>query len=216
MAWRFFTAGGVAKTGEYVELAANAVTSAKILDGTIVNADISASAGITNAKLATPGWAKLGTFTINANSLTYTSIPQTYTHLRVHWVAQSNRAGFANTGGRFRINGFTTYYDTYYTVPVATGTEVGASFGYVGQIPAGNRTSDNYVSIVTIDLPLYLKANQLRGWAADNSGHDGTNILSGRTTGTNRASPNAISSITLLDDVGGTLGTRSYAELWAV
>jgi len=55
VAWRFFTAGGVAKTGEYVELAANAVTSAKILDGTIVNADISASAGITNEKLATPG-----------------------------------------------------------------------------------------------------------------------------------------------------------------
>ena len=54
MAWRFFTAGGVAKTGEYVELAANAVTSAKILDGTIVNDDID-DGTITNAKLATPG-----------------------------------------------------------------------------------------------------------------------------------------------------------------
>jgi len=54
VAWRFFTAGGVAQTGEYGELAANAVTSAKILDGTIVNADI-AAATITNAKLATPG-----------------------------------------------------------------------------------------------------------------------------------------------------------------
>ena len=82
MAWRFFTAGGVVQTGEYGELAANAVTSAKILDGTIVNADI-AAATITNAKLATPGIVvqmvntQTGAMTTGATQLPYdNSIPQ--------------------------------------------------------------------------------------------------------------------------------------------
>lgn len=167
------------------------------------------------------GWEKIGDFTNNSTSLTYTSIPQTYQHLQVRWVAQSNRAGQANTGGRYRWNGLTSanYQITYnYVVGVSssTGGATGQSFGYVGQIPAGSRANDNYVAECIIDFPYYTATNRIRTAHSRLSGYDGTNYLLGNCGATNDSSIAAITSITLLDDVAGTLGPRSSAELWGL
>ena len=166
------------------------------------------------------GWEKIGDFTNNSTSLTYTSIPQTYQHLQVRWVAQSNRTGLTNTGGRYRWNGITSNYQITYNYVVGASALTGGAgsqlFGYVGQIPAANRSNDNYVAECIIDFPYYTATNRIRTAHSRLSGFDGTNYLLGNCGTTNDSSIAAITSITLIDDITGTLGPRSSAELWGL
>ena len=167
------------------------------------------------------GWEKIGDFTNNSTSLSYSSIPQDYKHLQVRWVAQSNRSGIANTGGRFRWNGLSSanYQITYNIVAGSTVSTAGGgsnTWGYVGQIPAGSRANDNYIAECIIDFPFYSASNRIRTAHSRMSGFDGTNVLLGNCGATNDSSIAAITSIQLYDDVAGTLGPRSSAELWGL
>jgi hypothetical protein len=142
--------------------------------------------------------------------------------LQVRWVAQSNRSGQINTGGRFRWNNLTSAnYQIAYNYVIGTGTATtggggGNVWGYVGQIPAGSRANDNYMAEVIIDFPFYNATNRIRTAHSRMSGNDGTNVLMGNCSSTNDSSIAAITSIQLSDDVGGALGPRSSAELWGL
>jgi len=161
------------------------------------------------------GMVNLGTFTVGSTSLTFSSIPQSYSNLRVIWIAQGSRASYANTGGRFTINGATTYYDQIYTTSTGSAALASQSSWYIGQIPTATRTNDNYVCNVIIDIPSYAKTNMIKGFSSTCSGHDGTTQLNAVCCGTNRADVAAVTSIALTDDVASTPGTRSFAQLWA-
>ena len=153
----------------------------------------------------------LGAFTDNTTSLTYTGIPSGYTHLRVVWVAQSNRAGFANTGGRVLWNGLTANYTIFALNTLAA--MAAQTSGYVGQIPAGNRASDAYVGLCVLDFPFYARTDTMKGFQCVQTGHDGTNPLY-YYTNTHNTDTAAITSITLRDDVTGNLGPKRQATLY--
>lgn len=159
----------------------------------------------------------LGEFTNNGTSLTFDNIPQTFRHLQVRWVAQSNRAAFQNTGGRMRINNLTanwySYGYHYNLTPGGATTRFSTSF-YIGQMPAAGRTSDDLVVVALIDLPFYTRTLS-KLIQCVSSGDDGTNSLWCRSQGANVETGAPISSVQLFDDVSGTLGPRSRAELWA-
>jgi hypothetical protein len=161
------------------------------------------------------GWVKLGDFTNNTTYLQFAGIPQTYQHLRVVWVAQSNRASYANTGGRVTINNSTA---AFYTIRYNTTTTAAARLDtrwYIGQIPAANRTSDDLVCMVVMDFPFYSRTDISKTFTAHSAGDDGTNALGATADGVFVQNALPITSIELKDDVGANLGPRSRAELWA-
>lgn len=154
----------------------------------------------------------LGAFTDNTTSLSFSGIPQGFTHLRVTWVAQSARAGFVNTGGRVLWNGLTANYVTF--VLNTGGVSTAQTSAYVGQIPAGNRTSDAYCALCVIEFPYYSRTDTMKGFQNVHTGHDGTNPLYYYTNAHNPDTA-AITSITLRDDVTGNLGPKRAAALYA-
>lgn len=170
-------------------------------------------------------WEKLGNFTLASSSLMeYTSIPQTYTHLKVIGAMQSNRAGFQNTGMRMQINGVSTSWYNFsasYKADVnGSGAPIGStsrllSSWYLGQAPAGSRTSNDLTAMVEVLLPFYRAANYSRNYSFQSGGDDGTNVLYASGGGAFVQTAAAISSIQVKDDVGGALGPRMFAELWA-
>lgn len=172
--------------------------------------------------IGTPvGFTKLGDFDINSTSLDYSSIPGDYTHLRIVAVCQSSRSGYANTGQLLRINGASASYSRsgHYTA-ASSGSPVGfvargANAWYLGQVPAGNRTDDNYTVSAIVDLPFYSRTDTLKTYMMRSAGDDGTNALSAVAGGAYYGGAGAITSIKLIDDVSSSLGPRARAELWA-
>lgn len=156
----------------------------------------------------------LGTFANNGTYLRFANVPQDYRHLRVVWVAQSQRSGFANTGGRVNANGG-SYSIWYFTPGAAGGTGSGQSSWYVGQIPAGSRGNDDQAALVVMEFPFYSSTNLRKHMTFRSSGGDGTNLVGGFGGGERYTDSAAITLIDLGDDVGATLGPRSRAELWA-
>lgn len=172
----------------------------------------------------TGGWRKLGNFSIGSTSLNYSSIPQTFTHLKVIFVMQSNRASYANTGGLIRINGSSlgVYSRSGYYVATTSGGPNKGSFGdraaygwYIGQIPAGTRGTDDMVTTGEALFPFYRRAGVVRTYTAISGGDDGTNVLGFTGSGAYMSGTAAISSLMFCDDVAGNLGPRAFAELWA-
>lgn len=167
---------------------------------------------------ADSGATYLGDFTNNTTYLRFSNIPQTYKHLKVVWIGQSQRAGFANTGARCRINGLTanwySYGYHYNGTPGGATTRFNTSF-YVGQVPALSRTSDDQVTHSILDFPFYSRGDCVKGCQITSGGDDGTNSLWSRVEGVNVETGAAITSIDLYDDVSASLGPRSRAELWA-
>lgn len=161
----------------------------------------------------------LGAFTAGTTTLTFSDIPQTFRHLRVLWMAQSQRAGFQNTGGRARINNnaanFYSFGYHYNAAPGGATTRFATSI-YVGQVPAASRTSDDLVTTVAIDFPFYSRPDLAKCYAVTSSGDDGTNSLWARVQGAFVQDALPITRIDLFDDVLANLGPRSRAELWAL
>lgn len=176
-----------------------------------VNTDITAHLkGIDN--MFASRMVKIGNFTVGANTLDYTSIPQTYTHLRVIGYMQTTRAGFTNTGFRLRWNGYSANYNGTYN---ATSTLGASSSLYIGQGPAGSKGNNNYVLRFDITFPHYSGA-LIKTMHGQSSGHDGTNVLGQVFTGVYDGGVAGISSITIFDDVGSALGPNCGAELYGI
>jgi microcystin-dependent protein len=165
------------------------------------------------------GWQKIGDFTLSGTTLSYSSIPQTYTHLQVRFVMASSRSGFQNTGGRFRWNGITSGYSLGYRISVSTTVTNGATnatdtSAYLGQIPSGSRQTINCITRGIIDFPQYSQSYMVKTAHSTSAGWDGYSALSAVNTSVCSNDVAAITSITLLDDAGTNLTAESSAELW--
>lgn len=163
-------------------------------------------------------WVRLGDFTSSGTVLSYSSIPQTYRHLQVRLVGQSEAAAVANSSWRMTFNGVTTAFYNYgwhYQGGLGGGSaRLNTSF-FLGTAPAATRTSADLVSIFTIDVPFYTATNNNHQMQCQFSGDDGTNTLFGVVNGTFVQTAVAVTSIEIRETATSTLGARARAELWA-
>lgn len=161
-----------------------------------------------------------GTTTINLSN-----IPQSFSHLRLYVVGQSNRAGLPTTGLRMRMNGTTSSYELDYIIhansvatnAVLSGSQVSQGSWFIGTVPANNRGNDNFVAHCVIDIPWYSRNDMLKTITMHNAFNDGVGASGAEYSGGRYVgSANAITSLQIHDDVGGTLGPRSRAALYGI
>lgn len=165
---------------------------------------------------------KIADGVLSGNSLSFSNIPQNYTHLKIIVWFFSARAGFANTGARLRVNGNTgNIYATEWHNSLSnlhnTGQEQNTG-GYIGQIPAGSKGRGATGSIVEIDLPFYSALDVEKKLFFTNFMDDGTNPM-GRYDGgitTLQTGTPAITSVSLHDDVYGNLPAGCRATLYGI
>lgn len=164
------------------------------------------------------GWRKLGDMANSGTVLSYSSIPQTFKHLQVRLVGQSEAAAVANSVWRMTFNSVTTaYYNYGYWTHAALGgaSARGVASFFIGYAPAATRTSGDMVSIFTIDIPFYAATNNNHQMQCVFSGDDGTNTLFGNINGSFVQTSVAVTSIQIRETATSTLGARAKAELWA-
>jgi hypothetical protein len=158
-------------------------------------------------------------------SMGFPVIPQTFTHLRLYVIGQSQRSGFANTGLRFRLNSDTStnYYANYisrlHSLPadsVNSGYTGAVSSGFLSPVPAGARATDQHTSFIVMDVPFYNRADVQKRTMVQFTYDDGSSQNAFGSVGNLWVSPSAISSLSIMDDVGGALGPRSVASLYGV
>jgi hypothetical protein len=184
----------------------------------VLTADSTQASGL---KWATPTMQKIGDFTlVNGNDLNFSAIPQTFKHLRVICVWQGTRAGFANTGLRFRWNALTgSYYINYLgwaTGGAYQGQIANDVYGYLGQTPAGNKAGDDYNSRHVMDFPFYSDAGT-KHVLTQNSMHDGNTRSEGSYIAHgNPGNGGAITQIDIFDDAGSQAGPRAKATLYGI
>lgn len=173
------------------------------------------------------GMQKIGSFTLPAASslMYFKDIPQTFTHLRVDFLAQSGRTGVPNTGMRFSHNsvGAASWQVAVMAHSFAAGATPSVSTndtrGYLGQAPAANRASDNHVLAGTIFIPFYTRKDFFKHFIVQSMMDDGNTDYRVHSIGnTFRGDSNQIVRLDIFDDVTPTfsLGPRSKATLYGI
>jgi hypothetical protein len=100
------------------------------------------------------------TLTGTQTTISFTSIPSTYTHLVIVFQGRSNAAGVATTGFRMTLNNDTgSNYNGQFVggnnTTAYAAIQTAAAFGYLGEMPAATATS-GYSSSGTIEIPNYM------------------------------------------------------------
>lgn len=164
------------------------------------------------------GYGYLGSFANSGTVLSFSSIPQTYRHLRVIATCQSAAAG-ANTAFRMRFNNVTSANYTYGYWNWGTlggAATVGTTSFYIGNGPGAGRTSDDQVGLITVDIPYYSATNINHGMSYKFEGWDGTTTIFGHGSGATNVGPAAVSSIQIYETGSAALGPRAKVELWGI
>lgn len=168
----------------------------------------------------TGSYTSIATATVDAsgaNTITFTSIPSTYTHLQIRWLARS--AGAFN-GDNFKItfNSDTASNYTQYHEILGDGSTAAAynattsTFTEVDQFAGGNKAA-NIFGAGVIDILDYTNVNKnkviraLSGYDANGTGA----MVFG--SGMWRNSSTAISSITFTTAQTGTPNFAQYTQL---
>lgn len=156
-----------------------------------------------------------------SSSVEFTSIPSTYTHLQIRALVRTNRSGGAVTDNiRIQFNNDTT---SSYTRHELWGDGGGAyaygagseSSGYAGMLCSTASSSANVFGGGTIDIldafntSKYKTTRTLGG--TDNNGSGGINFSSSVWQKTN-----AITSIKLFGEIGGTIQQYSSFALYGI
>ena len=113
----------------------------------------------------------IATVTVGASSvstITFSSIPGTYTHLQIRAIAQTNRGTFGTDGMSLRMNGDTTgSYNYHYlrgsgsTVTSAAGTGSYTNIVEVGTASVGTTTGGTFGAHI-IDILDYANTNKYK------------------------------------------------------
>lgn len=183
---------------------------------------------IASSKLATPApvlaYDSIATVTLSGSqsSITFSSIPSTYTHLQIRGVGRTNRSNYSvellyirfngDTGGNYSTVGLNSDGVNMYTYPAANS----ATFMYGGQIATSIAGTGAFGVTITdiLDYKSTTKNKSVRSVSgvepnASYSGsvYGGMNVMSGLYMNTS-----AITSITLTTELSGNfLQFSSYA-----
>ena len=120
--------------------------------------------------LAPPNsYASIGTVTVGsggASSVTFSSIPSTYTHLQVRALARSTESGSTNTNAFFQFNGDTgsNYSEHQLAGDGSSASASGAAsqvWAYTG-LPTGNSSSANMYGALVVDVLDYASVNKTK------------------------------------------------------
>jgi hypothetical protein len=167
-------------------------------------------------------YQSIQTYTLSSNTatITFSSIPATYTHLQLRLLARSDYAG-ASEDARMQINSQTS--TSYYTNHVVYGDGASALTDYdvnsvagfnVKRLPAATSTASVFGGIV-IDILDYTNTSKnktlrsLGGWDANGSGR--INLSSYLFTSTA-----AVSSITMTLSTGANYVANSTFALYGI
>lgn len=135
-------------------------------------------------------------------------------HLRVVGKIRSTRAGFNNTGFRFRVNGDSAanYASNGYTGG-AFSNVAPTTWGYMGQMPAALASE---LAHFTFEIPFAFDADVKRRMFVSHMGAwDNSNPIGANMGGIIGPTPAAvINRVTFMDDVGSTLDPVSEVEVY--
>jgi len=165
-------------------------------------------------------FVKIETVTVGsggAASIAFSSIPQTYTDLKLVFSLRSNRTGAINDFVKIAVNGsFTSYTATWVG---GTGSGVSAytqssAANIVGDCPAADATASIF-SNNEIYMPNYTTANYKSLSADSVSEHDNTGGIQDLLAGL-RANSDAITSLSFTPGVGTLFLQYSSATLYGI
>jgi hypothetical protein len=165
-----------------------------------------------SAWIIAPGIVKLAEVTRASTGLiAFSSIPGGFSHLRLVGSVRSSRAGQASTGARLSINGNTA---TLYEHNWSSGTGSGEPFMFAGTIPAATANANAFAA-VEYTFPGYAATGKWRTMLGRAAGTGGAGLATDIGTSQWEAA-NAITSITLDDDVSGGLAVGSVLTLYGL
>ena len=152
-----------------------------------------------------------------ASSIEFTSIPGTYQHLQVRFIARSNRSSSLEYG-ELQINGDTgSNYRHHYLLGDGSSPSAGTGSGtYIDTgYQAGNTATANAFGASVIDILDYANASKntvMRLFGGfDNNGSGYVNIYSGLWVNTN-----AVTSLKIMPGVGSNFNQHSTAALYGI
>lgn len=154
-------------------------------------------------------------------SVTFSSIPSTYTHLQIRGVAKSNRAVYVDDLG-IRFNGVSTNsysWHRMYTFGSGTGqADAGTTQNHmnVAQIAGGTVNLANGMGGFVIDILDYTSTNKSKTVRALSGYSDNGQGACEVASGAFQVSNTAISSITLLPLIGTSFNQFSEFTLYGV
>lgn len=174
-----------------------------------------------NSYYVPPSFESIATSTVGAggvSSVSFTSIPSTYTHLQIRIIARTNRSAIGDyVAGTFNSDTGANY--SYHNL-LGTGTAVavgaGASSSFLDfERIAGNTAGSNVFGTVIVDILDYANTNKykttksLGGFDSNGSGEIQLDSSSWRNT-------NAITSITFVPGVGTSFLQYSSFALYGI
>jgi hypothetical protein len=171
---------------------------------------------------ATSAFDSLGAvlLTSNTSTITFSSIPQTYTHLQLRGNIKSNRATYVDDLG-LRFNGDTTSnYSSHRLYGVGNGTPAADSTSStsmnISQIAGGTVNNSSGFGIVVIDILDYFSTSKTKTIRCLSGYDDNGQGLIQFASGNWRTSNTGVSSITLLPLFGSTFTANSQVSLYGV
>ena len=181
--------------------------------------------GIYASQISGHLWAPSGAYdsiatasgTGSSGTITFSSIPSTYTHLQIRAIARDDR-GVALNNCYMRLNGATTGYTTHYIIgngsTASPDAWIGADYIDVG-INTGASATSGIMSAFVIDILDYASTNknkttrQLSG--SDQNGSGSVRFQSGLWQSTN-----AVTSITLHANTSWNFTTTTQFALYGI
>jgi hypothetical protein len=172
---------------------------------------------------ATSAFDSLGAVLLTSNtaSITFSSIPQTYTHLQIRGTVKANRATYVDDLG-MRFNGDSTsnysYHRLYSFGSGTPGSDAGTSSSSmnIGQVSGGTVNNSNTFGVVIIDILNYASTTITKTvrclTGADDNGQGGVQLGSGNW----RTSNTGVSIITLLPLIGSVFFTNTQVALYGI
>lgn len=163
-------------------------------------------------------WQFIGDFTKSGTAmLEFKDIPQDFNHLMIRYVWSSTRAGFNDTGLRFRWNNIATNYDFTYTGWNQAGTLGGVAtantWGFISAVPAGLKTNINYVGKGEVLFP-FCKGPFVRSWQAKGGWHSGPSLGHYDVYGSGISGVAPITWLQMMDDVNAAYDGYTQAQLY--
>ena len=151
-------------------------------------------------------------------SITFSSIPQTYTHLQVRGLARSNRAS-TRDGLKLTINGNSsdyTYHNLYGDGTSPTAQSFASQSELVFNDIAGANATAGVFGVMVIDILDYTSSTKIKTIRALGGADNNGSGIVGLNSGAYYGNTNAVTSITLQGYVGTNLSQYSSFALYGI